>query len=238
VDAVEGSVGVRRWSLVVCDLDGTLIVGTSAARHLDRWIGRGDLIAELDGPLAAGQLTNTQVAERYASAYRGLSLEAASRALSDVPCLDDIASGVALLQTAGVDAVIATAGWSFGARALASTWGFSDACGVDLEVDEGTGLFTGRVNRHLEPEDKVTFVEEHCGLLGSDLSHVVAVGDGASDLPLFEAVGFSVALNASPDARSVADAVVDSRSFLDVLAAVPGLLPRSGTSSAGGRIPS
>ena len=44
--------------------------------------------------------------------------------------VDHIATAVERLRAAGVDAVIATAGWSFGARSLASTWGFSDACGA------------------------------------------------------------------------------------------------------------
>jgi phosphoserine phosphatase len=41
---------------------------------------------------------------------------------------------------------------------------------------------------------------------------------------MFGAVGFSVALNASPAARAAASVAVDSRSFIDALRAVPDLL--------------
>jgi phosphoserine phosphatase len=136
------------WRLVVADLDGTLVTGTSACIHLDEWIGHGPVVAGLERRLAAGELTSTEVAERYAPHYRGVALAEAAAALASIPVLDDVAPGVDLL------------------------------------------------------------------------------GDGGSDLPLFRAVGFSVALNASPAARDAASVTVDSRSFLDALAAVPGLLER------------
>lgn len=86
----------------------------------------------------------------------------------------------------------------FVAEALADLWGFTRVRGADLEVDDATGLFTGRVSRHCEPEDKVTFVAEQCQRLGVGLDQVVAIGDGRSDLPLFHSVGFSVVAPPSP----------------------------------------
>lgn len=212
------------WRLLVADLDGTLVTGTTVAAHLDDWIGHGPVIRNLERRFASGEITNTQVAERYAPFYRDIALADAAAAITHIPSLDDITLGVSLLDDRGIEAVIATAGWSFGAEALADLWGFSGALGVDLEVDDATGLFTGRVGRHCEPEDKVTFVAEQCRRLGVGLDQVVAIGDGRSDLPLFRAVGFSVAINASAEAQAAASATVDGQSFLDALAAVPGLL--------------
>jgi len=56
------------------------------------------------------------------------------------------------------------------------------------------------------------------------MDQVVAIGDGRSDLPLFRAVGFSVALNASSEARAAASITVEETSFLAALDAVPHLL--------------
>jgi phosphoserine phosphatase len=211
-----------RWRLVVADLDGTLITGTTAAAHLDGWIGHGPVITDLERRFASGELTNTQVAESYAPLYRGIAVADAAAAMAPISSLDDIALGVGLLKDRGIEAVIATAGWSFSARALGDLWGFTDARGVDLEVDS-TGRFTGRVSRHFEPEDKVGYVDEQCRRLGIGLDQV-AIGDGRSDLPLFEAVGFSVALNAATAVRAAASAAIESESLLDALTAVPGLL--------------
>jgi len=212
------------WRLVVADLDGTLITGTTACVHLDDWIGHGPVIRDLERRFASGAITNTQVAETYAPCYRDIALADATAVMAQIPVLDDIALGVSLLSRRGIEAVIATASWSFTAEALADLWGFTRVRGADLEVDDATGLFTGRVSRHCEPEDKVTFVAEQCQRLGVGLDQVVAIGDGRSDLPLFHSVGFSVAINATSEVQAAASATVDGHSLLDALTAVPGLL--------------
>lgn len=147
--------------------------------------------------------------------------------MAQIPSLDDVALGVSLLARRGVEAVIATVSWSFAAAALANLWGFTRVRGVDLEVDDATGRFTGRVSRHCEPEDKVTFAAEQCERLGVGLNQVVAIGDGRADLPLFRSVGFSVAINASSEVQAAASAAVETQSLLDALTAVPGLLDQS-----------
>ena len=212
------------WRLVVADIDGTLVTGTTACVHLDGWIGHGPVIEGLERRCASGEITDIQVAEGYAPFYRDIALADASAVMGQIPSLDDIALGVSRLSGCGIEAVIATVSWSFAAEALADLWGFTRVRGADLEVDDATGLFTGRVTRHCEPEDKVTFVAEQCQRLGVGLDQVVAIGDGRSDLPLFHSVGFSVAVNASSEAQAAASATVDSQSFLDALTAVPGLL--------------
>lgn len=212
------------WGLVVADLDGTLIPDTTAAKHLDAWLGHGPVVDELEHRFVRGEMTNAEVAANYAPFYRDVALADAEAAMMQVPGLDDIAVGVGLLGGRGIDAVIATVSWSFTAAALAELWGFTGGYGTELEVDGTTGRFTGRVSRHCEPEDKVGYVADRCRRLGIGLDRVVALGDGRSDLPLFHAVGFSVAVNASSGARAAASTVVDTRSFLDALRAVPGLV--------------
>jgi haloacid dehalogenase-like hydrolase len=61
-------------------------------------------------------------------------------------------------------------------------------------------------------------VEEWCTQNGYSMSRVAAIGDSRSDVPLFRRVGMSIALNATPDARSVATHVHDTENLRDVLA--------------------
>lgn len=144
--------------------------------------------------------------------------------MSRIPSIEDIALGVSMLRQRSVDAFIATVSWSFAAQALADLWGFTRACGADLELDRASGLFTGRVARHFEPEDKAAYVAEYCRRAGIGMDQVVAIGDGRSDLPLFRVAGFSVALNASREAHAAANIAVEGTSFLAALHAVPHLL--------------
>ncbi len=212
------------WRLVVSDMDGTLISGTTALAHLSAWLGQDALVDKLEQKLAQGQISDREVANLYALSYRDVTLADAVNEMSRIPSVTDIGTGVAMLHSRSIEAVIATVSWSFAARALADLWGFSEVCGVDLEVDPVSGQFTGQVARHFAPEDKAAFVEQHCQRVGITMDEVVAIGDSRSDLPLFDAVGFSVALNATPHARSAATVAVDSPSFLTALYAVPDLL--------------
>ena len=109
------------------------------------------------------------------------------------------------------------------AQCVADQFGFSAVSGTVMHVD-GDGVLAGRVAQHFEPEDKVAFLRAYCESRDLSMNQVVAIGDGRSDLPMFDAVGFSVGLNASPAARAAASVSVDSHSFLDTLRAVPGLL--------------
>ncbi len=212
------------WRLVVSDLDGTLVMGTTALTHLSAWIGHEPIVEGPEDSFARSEISDREVAERYAPFYKGVALTDAVEVMSRIPSIDDIGLGVAMLRQRSVEVFIATVSWSFAARALADLWGFSQVCGADLELDRASGRFTGRVARHFEPEDKVAFVAEHCRRAGIGMEQVVAIGDSRSDLPLFRAVGFSVALNASSDARAAASTTVGETSFLAALHAVPDLL--------------
>jgi phosphoserine phosphatase len=213
---------VSRWAIVAVDMDGTLVRGTTTCLHLGQTIGHGPVIAELEQRYLAGEIDNTAVAEGDAVYYAGHDVESLTEALATIPCIGGIADGVSLLVGRGLLPVIATVSWTFAAQYLADRFGFAEVCGAALESDDGR--FTGRVARHFEREHKVDFVRGLCVRIGVPMTSVVAIGDGFSDLPLFEAVGFSVALNASAGARRAASAVVDSDDFVDALRAVPGLI--------------
>jgi phosphoserine phosphatase len=79
------------------------------------------------------------------------------------------------------------------------------------------------VQRLFDEDDKSYFVVEHCKRTGVNLAQVFAVGDSRSDIPLFRTVGFSVAINASPDAKAAASCDIETRNLTDVLKLVPGL---------------
>ncbi len=213
----------RKWAVVAVDLDGTLIHGTTASLHLGEWIGHRAVIEELERRFAAGEIASADVADGDAPYYEGRSVADVADAMAGAPCIDDIHEGIEQLASRGVDALLCTLAWSFAAQCVADRFGFSAVSGTVMHVD-GDGILAGRVDRYFEPEDKVAFLRDYCESRGVSMSQVVAIGDGRSDLPMFDAVGFSVGLNASPAVRAAASASVESRSFLDALHAVPGLL--------------
>lgn len=54
------------WRLVVSDLDGTLVTGTTACAHIGAWIGHEPIFEVLEARLARGEISDREVAESYA----------------------------------------------------------------------------------------------------------------------------------------------------------------------------
>lgn len=215
-----------RWRLACFDLDGTLIPGTTASQHLANALGHGALVADMERRYDAGELSNRAFADAEASFYAGRSLKEVERLLDDVPLIAGIGETVRGLNALGVECVICTVAWQFAARVLAQRFGFAAASGVAMRTD-ADGLLTGEVARHFEEEHKVEFARSLCRERNIDLSNVFAVGDARSDLPLFAAVGFSVALNATAQARAAASTSLENSDLASVLAHVPGLLAQA-----------
>ncbi len=178
------------WRLVVSDLDGTLVTGTTALNHLGTWIGHEAIVEGLEDKFTRGEVSDREIAEGYAPFYGGVALADAVEVMSRIPSIDDIGLGVAMLRQRSVEAFIATVSWSFAAQALADLWGFTQVCGADLELDGASGLFTGRVARHFEPEDKVAYVAEHCRRAGIGMDQVVAIGERSVRPAVVQGSGF------------------------------------------------
>jgi phosphoserine phosphatase len=84
-------------------------------------------------------------------------------------------------------------------------------------MEVADGRLAGVVSRYCEAGDKASFVEEVCARRGVGVLDAAAVGDSRSDVPMFERVGFSVALNGDDTARAAATAALETDDLRDVL---------------------
>ena len=113
-----------------------------------------------------------------------------------IPVIHDIRKTVDWLQVNGIPSGICTLAWKCVDEFFADHYGFITSSGPVLKTDH-MGVFTGEVESHLTEHDKPVFVRSMCQSLGADMSEVFHVDDSVSDIPLFEAVGYSIALNAN-----------------------------------------
>lgn len=208
------------WRLACLDLDRTLVRGTSVSQHLADRLGQSEEMAELERRYAAGEISNSVVADEQARSYAGIPLPELVEKLDDVPCIRGIDATLAALRERGVESVLGTVTWSFAAEEFGRRHRFAAVSGTEVDLDPG-GVPTGAVKRYFDEWDKVKFVASYCEAKGIDLSECIAVGDSRSDVPLFEAVGFSVALNATPQARKAATVSLDTEDLTDILGLIP-----------------
>jgi phosphoserine phosphatase len=207
---------VGTYPVVVFDLDGTLLRGSTVSLLLGEWLGQTQNIAELERAFRAHEISNSVVADTSAGWLAGQRPADAWRVLSDGPWIDGMAETFRTLAAAGTSLLLGTITWSFAAEMLREQYGFAAVSGTELQVSDG--VLSGTVSRYFDEHDKVRFVEEWCAQNGYAMSQVAAVGDSRSDVPLFRRVGLSIALNATPDALAVATHALDTDNLRDVLA--------------------
>jgi phosphoserine phosphatase len=201
--------------VVAFDLDGTLLRGTSVSLLLAQWLGQAEEIAELERAFHAHEISNSVVADTSARWLAGQRMADICSVLAEGAWIDGMTETFQALATAGAKLLLSTVTWRFAAEMLQDRYGFAAVSGTEMHVSNG--VLSGIVTRYFDEHDKVRFVEEWCACNGYSMSQVAAVGDSRSDVPLFERAGVSVALNATPDARSAATHVLDTDNLCDVL---------------------
>lgn len=211
-----------KWKLACFDLDGTLVRHTSTGQHIAETLGHADAMCEIERKYADGLATNADVAALDGQYYKGLTKADIARLLDDIPVIDDIAQTVDWLKDNGISSVVCTLAWKFVGEVFAERYGFIACSGPTLRTDQN-GVFTGEVESDFTEHDKPVFVSSLCKDLGISMSEVFHIGDSRSDIPLFGAVGFSVALNANQQAKDTANTALETDSLFDVLHVIPGL---------------
>jgi phosphoserine phosphatase len=204
------------YPVVTFDLDGTLLRGTTVSLLLAQWLGQAEEIAELERAFHAHEISNSVVADTSAGWLAGQRTTDIRAVLAAGAWIAGMSDTLRALAAAGVKLLLGTVTWKFAAEMLQEHYGFSAVSGTEMHVSDG--VLSGTVTRYFDEHDKVRFVERWCARHGYSMSQVAAIGDSRSDVPLFECVGMSIALNATPDARSAATHVLDTDDLRDVLA--------------------
>ncbi|GAA2658403.1 HAD family hydrolase [Paractinoplanes durhamensis] len=200
---------------VFFDVDGTLVPRTSSSAHLAALLGHGDLNREIEDAYGAGTLSGNDAATMDARGWARRTPAEAYGFLESLPLLDGIAETVRWCRSRDLVPVLATLAWDVVGTELCRRFAFDRASGPRLEVIDGR--YTGAVAEHFDELSKRDFALAAAAELGLDPAHCAAVGDGRSDVPLFGAVGYAIALNATPAARAAAHTTVDATDLRAVL---------------------
>ncbi|MGH2833621.1 MAG: HAD family hydrolase [Solirubrobacteraceae bacterium] len=203
------------YPVVVFDLDGTLLRGTSVSLMLAEWHGRTREIAELERAFHAHEISGSVIADVSAGWFAGQHTADVWRVLADGPWIAGMAETFQTITASGASILLGTITWRFAAEMLREPHGFAAISGTEMQAADG--VLSGAVSRYFDEHDKAHFVEEWCAQSGYSMSQVAAVGDSRSDVPLFHRAGTSIALNATPDAREAATHVLNTEDLRDVL---------------------
>jgi phosphoserine phosphatase len=201
--------------LVTLDLDGTLLPHDTVFAAVLRESGKAREVEASDARYEAGAITLEECFWEQWPLIQALSPADLHRALRKAAWLPGIADGVRRLKEAGVRTCLLTDQPSTLTDFL-GRWGLTDAICSPVKVKDGRQV--GIDARF----DKLANLRGRLVDWRIDARDVGHVGNGANDVPVFEAVGRSVACFAPPEVARHAHAVIPEPR--DLLQAVESIL--------------
>jgi len=183
-------------SLICFDLDDTLIREIHSVMYLSILNNKLEELLEGEKREAKGEFTWIEANYHKVKCAQGLNVEKIATELNRVlRPIRHVAHVIAALHKYGFKCLLITAGPKQVAKVASELWGFDGYYGSDYEVVDGK--FTGEIINHTGDKGKIICLQAYCNQTKIDPDYCFAVGDGASDIPLFEVCGGSIAINYS-----------------------------------------
>jgi phosphoserine phosphatase len=199
----------RNRRLFAFDMDSTLIQG-EVIDELAKLKGVGEEVAKITAAAMRGELDFQQSFKRRLGLLRGLPEARVRELLRTIPLAEGAEQLISTLNLLGYKTAILSGGFTFFGRHLQERLGIDYLFANELEIVDG--VVTGRVSSEIvDGKRKAGLLREIAAKENISLDQVVAVGDGANDLPMLNIAGMGIAFHAKPLVRKSAS---HSLSFL------------------------
>lgn len=193
----------RNRRLFAFDMDSTLIQG-EVIDELAKMAGVGEDVAKITEAAMRGELDFDQSFTRRVALLKGLGAERVHSLLDSIPLADGAERLIRTLRILGYKTAILSGGFNFFAQSLQQRLGIDYVYSNELEIVDGA--VTGRVIPPIiNGAKKAALLSEIAEREGISLDQVVAVGDGANDIPMLDLAGMGIAYRAKPLVRRSAD---------------------------------
>jgi phosphoserine phosphatase len=220
----------RNRRLFAFDMDSTLIEG-EVIDELAKLAGVGDQVAEVTQSAMRGEIEFQESFRRRVALLRGLPEIQVRELLHTIPLVQGAEQLIATLKMLGYKTAILSGGFNFFARHLQTRLGIDYVFANDLDIADG--VVSGMVRTPIvDGARKAELLREIVQQENISLDQVVAVGDGANDLPMLGIAGMGIAFRAKPLVRQTASHAV-SFLGLDSLLYLIGVRDRDLPASAG-----
>lgn len=189
----------RNKRLIVFDMDSTLIQAEVIDEMAARF-GVGDKVAAITERAMNGELDfNASLIERVGS-LKGMDVKILEDILEKLPLTQGVEDFIKTVKSLGYKTAIISGGFSYFAQGLKNKLGLDFAFANELEIENGklTGNVTGTIVNAEQKAFLLNFLAQQESI---SLEQVVAIGDGANDLPMLSKAGLGIAFHAKPIVR-------------------------------------
>ncbi|MCC2638130.1 MAG: serB [Moraxellaceae bacterium] len=187
----------RRNRRIVCfDMDSTLIEH-EVIDELARAAGVGDEVAAITERAMNGELDFTESFKARVALLKGLDESVLSGIAERLQLSEGAEQLIHTLKALGYKTAILSGGFTYFGHYLQQRLGIDYVHANELEIEGGkvTGNVVGRV---VDGQRKAELLREIAKKEGVNLEQVIAVGDGANDLPMLGIAGLGIAFRAKP----------------------------------------
>lgn len=186
----------RHRRLVAFDMDSTLIQ-TEVIDELARVAGVGEEVAAITESAMRGELDFKESLRQRLALLKGLDESVMAGIAERLPLSDGAERLLKMLNQLGYKTAIISGGFTYFGRYLQQKLGVDYVFANELEIVDGK-LTGGVLGEIVDGEKKAECLRMLAEREGISLRQVVAVGDGANDLPMLRLAGLGIAFRAKP----------------------------------------
>lgn len=187
---------VSDFSLIVFDMDSTLI-NCEVIDELAREVNMQNEVAEITESAMQGELDFGESLHQRLSLLKGAPSSILSKVLDAIDYNPGAKRLISKLQSLGYKTAIISGGFSFFTEHIKNSLSIDYAFANVLEISNG--ILTGKIeNCPLDGKMKNSLMKKLAVDLNIDLRRVIAVGDGANDIPMISNSGLGIAFRAKP----------------------------------------
>ncbi len=205
----------RNRRLVVFDMDSTLIEA-EVIDELAAHAGVGEQVAQITEAAMRGEIDFNESFRRRVALLKGLDESALATVAESLRLTEGAQSLMASLKRLGYKTAILSGGFEYFAAGLKQKLGFDYVYANQLEI--ASGVVTGNVvGEIVNGERKAALLKELARRENIALEQVIAVGDGANDLPMLSIAGLGIAFRAKPVVKASARQAISTLGLDSIL---------------------
>lgn len=198
----------RNRRLVCFDMDSTLIEA-EVIDELAKSAGVGDQVIAITEAAMRGELDFQQSFAQRLALLKGLDESVLITIAENLRLTEGAEKLIATLKKLGYKTAILSGGFEYFGRFLQKRLGIDYVYANQLEIVDGkvTGQVAGRVVDGARKAELLTHLARQEGIAPEQ---VIAVGDGANDLPMLNAAGLGIAFRAKPLVKASAEHAIST----------------------------
>lgn len=202
-DVCVSSTKNRRKTLLICDMDSTLI-GQECIDELADFAGVKDRVSAITERAMRGEIGFDGALRERVGLLEGLPLDVLQRCFDTRIHINDGAPTLcATMKAAGASTLIVSGGFTFFSERVAAATGF-EAHQANILLDNGETLTGTVADPILGREAKLAAMQANI----DDTDNAIAIGDGANDLAMITAAGLGLAFYAKPAVAAAAHSAI------------------------------